>query len=222
MNKTVEHTHLGVGAKGVAAVLLSLALLLLSALPVQAEIYKWVDEKGQVNYTQTPPPDRKKHDIETISITPSPVAAPTVPDAPAAAQSCGSITLPARRLDPVANLLMYRQARAIWQKYIDENLSSSDAAIQKGVADRRCAIAAANSELQALSSVEQRLNSNYEQVRAELEALQQNIKACDEPDRADEELSAAACRQQYQERQTQLETMLHALEGPKKMLEQGE
>ncbi len=30
--------------------------LLLSAMPVQATMYKWYDEEGKLNYTQTPPP----------------------------------------------------------------------------------------------------------------------------------------------------------------------
>ena len=31
-------------------------LLFLAAFGVQAEVYKWVDEKGQTQYTETPPP----------------------------------------------------------------------------------------------------------------------------------------------------------------------
>jgi hypothetical protein len=31
-------------------------LILLAALPAQAEMYKWVDAKGQVNYSNAPPP----------------------------------------------------------------------------------------------------------------------------------------------------------------------
>ncbi len=32
-------------------------LIAAAALPVQAEVYKWVDEKGKVTYTNVPPPD---------------------------------------------------------------------------------------------------------------------------------------------------------------------
>jgi hypothetical protein len=214
--KSSERELLGMN-KMVKDTLLPLALLLLvSALPLQAEIYKWVDETGGVHYSQTPPPEPPKRGTETIRITPHPASAAT---APSEAKSCGSITLPARRSDPITSLAMYRQAIAVWQKYIDENLTSSDAALQKGVADRRCAIAAANSELQALSGVEQSLNSNYEQVRSEMEELQQRIRECDEPEWADDELSATACKQQYQARLTQLETMRRVLEGSKKMLQ---
>lgn len=41
-------------------------LALLCSLPflVQAEIYKWTDENGQVNYTQQPPADRPAEQIE--------------------------------------------------------------------------------------------------------------------------------------------------------------
>ncbi|MEW8029132.1 MAG: DUF4124 domain-containing protein [Candidatus Thiodiazotropha sp.] len=31
-------------------------LLLLAALPAQAAMYKWYDEQGKLNYTQSPPP----------------------------------------------------------------------------------------------------------------------------------------------------------------------
>lgn len=31
-------------------------ILALAALPAQAEVYKWVDAKGQVNYSNAPPP----------------------------------------------------------------------------------------------------------------------------------------------------------------------
>ena len=31
-------------------------ILALAALPAQAETYKWIDEKGQVNYSNAPPP----------------------------------------------------------------------------------------------------------------------------------------------------------------------
>ncbi|MEW8535622.1 MAG: DUF4124 domain-containing protein [Candidatus Thiodiazotropha endolucinida] len=31
-------------------------LLLLSVLPAQAAMYKWYDEQGKLNYTQSPPP----------------------------------------------------------------------------------------------------------------------------------------------------------------------
>ena len=31
-------------------------LVALAALAAQAEVYKWVDEKGQTQYTETPPP----------------------------------------------------------------------------------------------------------------------------------------------------------------------
>ena len=36
--------------------LLIAALLLAAALPVQAEVYKWVDENGRITYTNVPPP----------------------------------------------------------------------------------------------------------------------------------------------------------------------
>jgi hypothetical protein len=36
--------------------LLPALILALAALPAQAEVYKWVDAKGQINYSNAPPP----------------------------------------------------------------------------------------------------------------------------------------------------------------------
>jgi hypothetical protein len=88
--------------------------------------------------------------------------------------------------------------------------------------DRRCAIAYANKELRALGEMEQGISANYERVRDELAELQRKIEECDLPDRGEGEFSAAECRQQHQPRMTQLKEMLRKLEGPKKMLEQGQ
>jgi hypothetical protein len=38
--------------------LLLAALIVAAPLPALAEIYRWVDAQGRVQYTQTPPPDR--------------------------------------------------------------------------------------------------------------------------------------------------------------------
>lgn len=48
---------------------LVLAALLLAAQPVAAAIYKWVDEQGNVHYSQTPPLDRE---AQTLSAPPPP------------------------------------------------------------------------------------------------------------------------------------------------------
>ncbi|MEN8171144.1 MAG: DUF4124 domain-containing protein [Pseudomonadota bacterium] len=202
------------------AVRVSLALLLLlTAFPSLADYYKWVDESGQVHYTQKPPPDPQKHQIEKITVdthTPAPTALP--PADKGGVRHCGSITLPAKRPDSVTSIAMFRQAIAIWQKYLDENAGKSDEAIQQGIKDRTCAIAYANSELQALSEVEQGLESNYQSVSGELEELQQRVKECDDPDRADEEFSAAECKRQHQPRIAQLQKILRSLEGTRKVL----
>ncbi|MGH8481411.1 MAG: DUF4124 domain-containing protein [Nevskiaceae bacterium] len=49
--------------------------LLLAALPLAAgaEVYRWVDEKGQVHYTQTPPPGK---DAEAVAPPRPPADAP--------------------------------------------------------------------------------------------------------------------------------------------------
>jgi len=45
---------------GRSKLLIALGVLLVTALPVQAEIYKWVDKDGTVKYTDTPPPGGTK------------------------------------------------------------------------------------------------------------------------------------------------------------------
>jgi hypothetical protein len=206
--------------KGMAGCSLVL-LLMVTALSAQVDVYKWTNERGDVHYSQGPPADPQTQPSVKMKLdarVPTPDATPPV--AQEGIKSCGSITLPANRLDPVTNIVMFRQAIAVWQKYLDENAANSDAAIQKGMTDRRCAIAYANKELQVLSEVEQGMTANYERVRNELAELQQQIDECDLPDREEGEPIAAECKQQYQPRMTQLKEMLRKLEGPKKMLEQ--
>ena len=170
VNKIMENLKNRTHSRG--AMMLSLGLLLmLVAQPSQAEFYKWTDESGQVHYTQTPPPEQSAEKIRIDTHTPTSSAIP--PTKRGEVKSCGSITLPAKRLDPMTNIVMFRQAIAIWQKYLDENSAKSDAASRQGVTDRRCAIEYANKELQALNGVEQDINTNYERVRDELEALQE-------------------------------------------------
>ena len=50
----------------------------LCAPSAQATLYKWVDEKGVTQYTETPPPEGKAS--KKIEITPSPSAAPANDD----------------------------------------------------------------------------------------------------------------------------------------------
>jgi hypothetical protein len=56
------------------------AWLLLVGAPVEAQIYKWVDEKGTVHFSQSPPPGGKRvGGVETI---PDAAAAPMVQGGP--------------------------------------------------------------------------------------------------------------------------------------------
>jgi Domain of unknown function (DUF4124) len=66
-----------------AAVLLALAALCQGV--VLADIYKWVDEKGQVQYGDRPPPGVKTEKVESpISVVPAPQPPDTAHDKPAA------------------------------------------------------------------------------------------------------------------------------------------
>lgn len=68
--------------------MVALSVLLITTLPVQAEIYKWVDKDGTVKYTDTPPPTGVKS-LSTIgkktvapaAQTPSPEASQIPPGA---------------------------------------------------------------------------------------------------------------------------------------------
>lgn len=55
-----------------------LGALLLTALPVHAEIYKWVDKDGTVKYTDTPPPNGAKTLSTIKKKTTNPATAPVV------------------------------------------------------------------------------------------------------------------------------------------------
>ena len=57
--------------------LLTVALVA-TALVAQAEVYKWVDEKGQTQYTETPPPaGAQKLNVPTGGPASAPAAAPS-------------------------------------------------------------------------------------------------------------------------------------------------
>jgi hypothetical protein len=58
-----------------------LALAVLTALAagvVHAQMYKWVDENGRVQYTQTPPPGKKAEVIQSQKKAPAAAEAPAV------------------------------------------------------------------------------------------------------------------------------------------------
>lgn len=52
---------------------LTLAALLMLALPVAAQTYRWVDDKGQVHYSQFPP---KQGTYGTVAPPPPPLSSP--------------------------------------------------------------------------------------------------------------------------------------------------
>lgn len=53
--------------------MVALSVLLITTLPAQAEIYKWVDKDGTVKYTDTPPPTG----VKSLSTIGKKTAAPT-------------------------------------------------------------------------------------------------------------------------------------------------
>ena len=196
----------------------ALAVLGLTTTAAQAEIYKWTDESGQTHYSSTPPPEQKKQAQKLELNTRVPGGGAMPPSEKDGKLLCGSLILPADRLDPMTNIAMYREAIAIWQKYIDENYGKSDEATLQGIKDRRCAIAYANDKLRALSDVEQDLQNSYQRVTDELEELQEQVAQCSE----EGEMTPAQCKQQHQSRIKELETMKKRLEGPSKVVRPAE
>ena len=199
------------------------ALMLLVAMSAQGEVYKWVDESGQVHYSQTPPP--KGGQVERLDLkTKTPTSEPSTQAAgqESAMPDCGSITLPRKMASPVARIAQLKEAVAVWQKYLDENSDSTDKAVQQRMEDRRCAIDYAKGELQSLSEVAEKLEENYQRVSEELEELQAQLEACNEPQREEGGPSVAECRSQYNERISALKKMKRTLEASNKSLKQGE
>jgi Domain of unknown function (DUF4124) len=67
------------------AKVLGISFLLTLSAPLAAEVYKWVDERGTVNYSPVPPPDQGAEEI-SIGVTPgAPPAGTAGADAPAPA-----------------------------------------------------------------------------------------------------------------------------------------
>lgn len=64
---------------GYSKLMVALSVLLVAALPVQAEIYKWRDKDGTVKYTDTPPPGGAKPLSTIKKKAVSPTAASTAP-----------------------------------------------------------------------------------------------------------------------------------------------
>ncbi len=191
-------------------------MVLGTAAPAQAGVYKWMDESGQVHYSETPPPQLKPDQVKRIEVkTDTPEQPPTVSPVSASSEAplkCGSITLPQNIPSPVARLAQLKQARAIWQKYLEENSGSSDAEILQRVDDRRCAIEYANRELQALSEVEADVERNYQLVSDELEDLEARVRECEESQPEEGEPTVAECRRQYERRISELKKMQRSLQ----------
>jgi len=68
-----------------------LLLLALSSAPALAQVYRWVDDKGTVHYSDAAPPAGVKSTTVEIDLTPAPPPAPDV--------NCSSIQCQGERLD---------------------------------------------------------------------------------------------------------------------------
>jgi hypothetical protein len=128
---------------GLSKLMIALGVLLASALPVQAEIYKWVDKDGTVKYTDTPPPAGAKS-LSTIgkktvtpaTPTPSPEASQVPPGVNAKNQT--SSTDKADSTTPEAQAKKKRELEEIAKK----NKAELDAQAKKK--ELNCATAKTN------------------------------------------------------------------------------
>ncbi len=200
----------------------SLALtiaLMVTGGSAQAEYYKWTDAEGQVHYTQKPPEEISREQVELLEVkTHVQSAQESEPGAEAPAVECGALVLPKLLPNPVERIVQLRQTLSVWQKYLDEHSGSSNEGVVKKIEEVRCGIDYANRELQALSEVEGNLQSNFEDATKELETLQQQVKGCDQLQEEGDEIAAAECRGEHRSRIIQLEKMLRTLDNSKRML----
>ena len=71
-----------------------------AALAVQAQVYKWVDDKGQVHYSETPPPqDATQLKVPTGGPASAPAATPEAKPDTAQAPATGTPEAKAKRCD---------------------------------------------------------------------------------------------------------------------------
>jgi hypothetical protein len=66
-------------------------LMLLAAAPALAQVHRWVDDKGTVHYSDSPPPAGVKSTTIDIDLKPAPPPAPDV--------NCASVRCQGERLD---------------------------------------------------------------------------------------------------------------------------
>lgn len=95
-----------------------LALLLLCSGGVQAEVFKWVDKQGNVQFSDNPPTNQQ---VETVHINTPP---------PASGNSAGSAATPA----PAATDYRARQAKLL--KAMDEDRAAKEEAARKAGEER--------------------------------------------------------------------------------------
>lgn len=130
-------------SNGFLKLTIALGMLLAAALPVQAEIYKWVDKDGTVKYTDTPPPPgikslstMGKKTVTPATPTPSPESSQIPPGVNAKNQT--SSTGKADSLSPEAQAKKKRELEEIAKK----NKAELDAQAKKK--ELNCATAKTN------------------------------------------------------------------------------
>jgi phage tail sheath protein FI len=93
----------------------TLAAVLLAAAPVWAQVYKWVDDKGVVNYSSQPPANRKSALLDPNSVS---VSTYTPEDTPTRAETNASVRMLTER---IASLERKLEA----ERYTRQNLAEA-------------------------------------------------------------------------------------------------
>lgn len=96
--------------------MVALSVLLVTVLPAQAEIYKWVDKDGTVKYTDTPPPNG----VKPLSTIKKKAVSPTTPPAAATALPEGAQTNPTQTQAAASDGAASEQEMAKKKREIEE------------------------------------------------------------------------------------------------------
>jgi Domain of unknown function (DUF4124) len=106
--------------------------LLISASSACAQVYRWVDENGRVNYSNNPPPTATKAQVLDIDARPGPASPMEERVAPPAADE-GSVMQPAAAAPPAPRGLDFR-------KYVS---------VQRGMSEGELVVIAGEADLLA-------------------------------------------------------------------------
>jgi ribosomal protein L19E len=232
--------------KSLLPALVLIGALLLPAGDAAAQLYKWVDENGQVHFSQTPPPavTATNPTFQSVNINARPARA-VHPERTGSTLRCGSMMLPQERSDPaiyIANLRrtldsyqeQERAAQAEHSRLLDERRSHSGTERasmfdhQIEAAKRRwdevsCALEWSRQELVRLDDVRTQFIQSHTELEQELAQLEASHAACNAEGKGllvgPEAQRVYQCEQQYNNRIRELRDQLRRYRGVKDAIE---